>query len=67
MLVARNIGPGELLDYSGRICGVVLEEGSIGSHATIVAAPMAITAIRRIVFVFIRCSPRTGTARTATG
>jgi phosphotransferase system enzyme I (PtsP) len=42
VLVARNIGPGELLDYSGRICGVVLEEGSIGSHATIVARALGI-------------------------
>ncbi len=42
VLVARNIGPGELLDYSGRIVGVVLEEGSIGSHATIVARALGI-------------------------
>ena len=42
ILVARNIGPGELLEYGRRIKGIVLEEGSVGSHATIVARAMAI-------------------------
>ena len=42
VLVARNIGPGELLDYGRRLKGVVLEEGAIGSHAAIVARALAI-------------------------
>ncbi len=42
ILVARNIGPGELLDYGNRLKGVVLEEGAIGSHAAIVARALAI-------------------------
>jgi len=42
VLVARNVGPGELLDYGRRLSGVVLEEGSIGSHAAIVARALAI-------------------------
>ena len=42
VLVARNIGPGELLDYGRRLRGVVLEEGSVGSHAAIVARAWAI-------------------------
>ena len=42
VLVARNIGPAELLDYGRRLRGVVLEEGSVGSHATIVARALAI-------------------------
>lgn len=42
ILVARNIGPGELLDYGRTLAGVVLEEGSIGSHAAIVARALAI-------------------------
>ncbi len=42
ILVARNIGPGELLDYGRRLKGVVLEEGSVGSHATIVTRSLAI-------------------------
>jgi phosphotransferase system enzyme I (PtsP) len=42
ILVARNIGPGELLDYGRALRGVVLEEGSVGSHAAIVARALAI-------------------------
>ncbi|MEM9433817.1 MAG: phosphoenolpyruvate--protein phosphotransferase [Pseudomonadota bacterium] len=42
ILVARNIGPGELLDYGKRLRGIVLEEGSVGSHAAIVARAWAI-------------------------
>jgi phosphotransferase system enzyme I (PtsP) len=42
ILVARNIGPGDLLDYGRKLRGVVLEEGSVGSHATIVARAWAI-------------------------
>ncbi|MBT8459705.1 MAG: GAF domain-containing protein, partial [Boseongicola sp.] len=36
ILVARNIGPAELLDYGReRLKGIVLEQGSVGSHAAI--------------------------------
>jgi phosphotransferase system enzyme I (PtsP) len=42
ILVARNIGPGELLEYGRKLRGVVLEEGAVGSHATIVARALAI-------------------------
>ena len=42
ILVARNIGPGELLEYGRMLRGVVLEEGSVGSHAAIVARALAI-------------------------
>ncbi len=42
ILVARNIGPGELLEYGKSLRGVVLEEGSVGSHAAIVARAWAI-------------------------
>ncbi len=42
VLVARNIGPGELLEYGRRLKGIVLEEGSVGSHAAIVARALAI-------------------------
>jgi phosphotransferase system enzyme I (PtsP) len=45
VLVARNIGPGELLDYGRKLRGVVLEEGSVGSHAAIVARALAIPMI----------------------
>ena len=42
ILVARYIGPGELLDYGRKLKGLVLEEGSLGSHASIVARALAI-------------------------
>lgn len=42
ILVARNIGPAELLEYGRGLRGIVLEEGSVGSHATIVARALAI-------------------------
>ena len=42
ILVARNIGPAELLDYGRSLRGIILEEGSVGSHATIVARALAI-------------------------
>ncbi|MDO5620549.1 MAG: phosphoenolpyruvate--protein phosphotransferase [Paracoccus sp. (in: a-proteobacteria)] len=42
ILIARNIGPAELLDYGRKLRGVVLEEGSVGSHAAIVARALAI-------------------------
>jgi len=42
ILVARNIGPAELLEYGRSLRGVVLEEGSVGSHAAVVARALAI-------------------------
>ncbi len=42
ILVARNIGPAELLDYGRSLKGIVLEEGSVGSHAAIIARALAI-------------------------
>ena len=46
ILVARNIGPAELLDYGrGKLRGIVLEQGSVGSHAAIVARAWAIPLI----------------------
>ncbi|MCU9838348.1 phosphoenolpyruvate--protein phosphotransferase [Ruegeria sp. WL0004] len=42
ILVARNIGPGDLLEYGRSLKGIVLEEGSVGSHAAIVARALAI-------------------------
>ncbi len=42
ILIARNIGPAELLDYGRSLRGIVLEDGSVGSHAAIVARALAI-------------------------
>ncbi len=47
VLVARNIGPGELLEYGKELRGIVLEEGSVGSHAAIVARAWAIPLVLR--------------------
>ena len=47
ILVARNIGPGELLDYGRSLRGIVLEQGSVGSHAAVVARALAIPLIIR--------------------
>ena len=44
--IASNIGPGELLEYGRRkLKGIVLEEGSVASHAAIVARAWAIPLI----------------------
>lgn len=45
ILIARNIGPAELLDYGRSLRGIILEEGSVGSHAAIVARALAIPLI----------------------
>jgi len=42
ILIASNIGPGELLEYGRTLNGIVLEQGSVGSHAAIVARALAI-------------------------
>ncbi|GAA3869175.1 phosphoenolpyruvate--protein phosphotransferase [Celeribacter arenosi] len=42
ILVARNIGPGELLEYGKNLKGIILEQGSVGSHAAVVARAWAI-------------------------
>ncbi len=42
VLVARNIGPGDLLEYGRKLKAVVLEDGSVGSHAAVVARAWAI-------------------------
>ncbi|MBI6628960.1 phosphoenolpyruvate--protein phosphotransferase [Pontibaca salina] len=47
VLVARNIGPGELLEYGRSLRGIVLEEGSVGSHAAIVARALSIPLVLR--------------------
>ena len=47
ILISGNIGPAELLDYGRKLKGIVLEEGSVGSHATIVARALAIPLVVR--------------------
>jgi phosphotransferase system enzyme I (PtsP) len=49
VLVARNLGPAELLEYDRRrLKAVVLEEGSLTAHMTIVARAMGVPVIGRL-------------------
>eukprot|EP00752_Nemacystus_decipiens_P013225 g11714.t1 len=49
ILVARNMGPAELLDYDReRLRGLVLEEGSATSHVAIVARALEIPVLGRV-------------------
>ena len=49
VLIARNLGPAELLEYDRRrLKAVVLEEGSLTAHVTIVARAMGIPVIGRV-------------------
>ncbi len=48
ILIARNLGPAELLEYDRRrLKGVVLEEGSLTSHVVIVARAMGVPVLGR--------------------
>ncbi len=49
ILLARNLGPAELLEYDRRrLKGVVLEEGSLTAHVTIVARAMGVPVLGRV-------------------
>jgi phosphotransferase system enzyme I (PtsP) len=49
ILVARNLGPAELLEYDRRrLKGVVLEEGSLTSHMVIVARAIGVPVVGRL-------------------
>ena len=49
ILLARNMGPAELLEYDRRrLKGVVLEEGSLTAHVTIVARAMGVPVLGRV-------------------
>jgi phosphotransferase system enzyme I (PtsP) len=49
ILIARNLGPAELLEYDRRrLKGVILEEGSLTSHVTIVARAMGVPMLGRV-------------------
>lgn len=53
ILIARNLGPAELLEYDRRFLkGVVLEEGSLTSHVTIVARAMGVPVLGRVNELF---------------
>ena len=49
VLIARNLGPAELLEYDRRrLKAVVLEEGSLTAHVTIVARAMGVPVVGKI-------------------
>src|SRR5688500_19498922 len=49
VLIARNLGPAELLEYDRRrLKAVLLEEGSLTAHMTIVARAMGVAAVGRL-------------------
>ncbi len=52
ILVARNLGPAELLEYDKRrLRGVILEEGSLTAHVIIVARAMGIPVLGRVTAI----------------
>ncbi len=49
IVVARNLGPAELLDYDHtRLKGLILEEGSTTSHTAVIARAMDIPALAKV-------------------
>jgi phosphotransferase system enzyme I (PtsP) len=49
ILIARNLGPADILEYDrGKLKGILLEEGSAASHAGIVARALEIPCVGRI-------------------
>lgn len=55
ILIARDIGPAELLDYGAdRLKGVALEEGGASSHATIIAKALGIPMVGRLTQIGAR-------------
>ena len=49
ILIAKNLGPAELLEYDRRkLKGVVLEEGSLTAHVVIVARAMGVPVLGRV-------------------
>lgn len=53
ILVARNLGPAELLDYDkDKLKGLILEEGAANSHAGIVARALGLPAIGGVGDIF---------------
>lgn len=51
ILIARNIGPAEMLEYGKKLRAVVLEEGSVGSHAAIIARAWAIPMLIHVAHI----------------
>jgi len=55
VVVARSVGPAELLDYDpGRLRGLIMERGSTTTHASIVARALDIPVIGQIKDLFTK-------------
>jgi len=58
ILIARNMGPAELLDYNTRyITGIVLEEGAPTSHVAVIARAMGIPMLGRCLSATTHIEP----------
>ncbi|HLJ65078.1 MAG TPA: phosphoenolpyruvate-utilizing N-terminal domain-containing protein, partial [Stellaceae bacterium] len=58
ILVARSMGPAELLDYDRRrLKGLVLEEGSATSHVAVVARALDIPVVGRVKHILDKVEP----------
>ncbi|MGE0722902.1 MAG: phosphoenolpyruvate--protein phosphotransferase [Alphaproteobacteria bacterium] len=58
VLIARSMGPAELLDYDrSRLRGLVLEDGSPTAHVTIVARALDIPVVGRVAGAAQRAEP----------
>lgn len=58
ILVARSLGPAELLDYDpARIKGLILEEGSATAHTAVISRAMDIPALGRVENATSRIQP----------
>ncbi len=56
ILVARNLGPAELLEYDrARLRGIVLEEGATTSHVSIVARSLGIVGVGQAQNIVSMC------------
>jgi phosphotransferase system enzyme I (PtsP) len=58
IVVARSLGPAELLDYDrGKLAGLVLEEGSSSSHVAIIARALKLPLIGQCTDALTRIEP----------
>jgi phosphotransferase system enzyme I (PtsP) len=58
ILIARNMGPAELLDYDrSRLRALVLEEGSATAHVAIIAHALDLPTVARVTEIRAQASP----------
>ncbi|MDP1732022.1 MAG: phosphoenolpyruvate--protein phosphotransferase [Devosia sp.] len=58
ILVARNMGPAELLEYDrSRLRGIVLEEGGATAHVAIIARSLGLVAVGQAENIVSMCEP----------